>query len=96
MTGSPPGATWADVGEALGVWLWAVLWPPAAELVLLEHVVLHDLRHEAHASLDLPLGAPDARPGSRRGRVLGAGVGRLGGRHARKLPRSPTLGRCRR
>ena len=51
----------AFVGEALGVWLWAVLWPPAAELVLLEHVVLHDLRHEAHAGLDLPLGAPSTR-----------------------------------
>ncbi len=53
----------AFVGEALGVWLWAVLWPPAAELVLLEHVVLHDLRHEAHAGLDLPLGAPSTRLG---------------------------------
>ena len=48
----------AFVGEASGVWLWAVLWPPAAELVLLEHVELHDLRHEAHAGLDLPHGAP--------------------------------------
>jgi hypothetical protein len=51
----------AFVGEALGVWLWAVLWPPTAELVLLEEVVLHDLRHEAHAGLDLPLGAPSTR-----------------------------------
>lgn len=51
----------AFVGEAKGVWLWAVLWPPAAELVLLEHVVLHDLRHEAHAGLDLPFGAPSTR-----------------------------------
>ena len=51
----------AFVGEALGVWLWAVLWPPAAELVLLEHVELHDLRHDAHASLDLPHGAPSPR-----------------------------------
>jgi hypothetical protein len=51
----------AFVGEALGVWLWAVLWPPAAELVLLEHVELHDLRHEAHEGLDLPLGAPSTR-----------------------------------
>ena len=51
----------AFVGEALGVWLYAVLWPPEAELVLLEHVVLHDLRHEAHAGLDLPLGAPTTR-----------------------------------
>ncbi|CAB4929894.1 MAG: hypothetical protein F2825_09985 [Actinobacteria bacterium] len=51
----------AFVGEALGVWLWAVLWPPAAELVLLEHVELHDLRHDAHAQLDLPIGAPSPR-----------------------------------
>lgn len=52
------------LGEALGVWLWAVLWPPAAELVLLEHVVLHDLRHAAHIGLDLPLGAPSTRLGA--------------------------------
>ncbi len=51
----------ALVGEALGVWLWAVLWPPEAELVLLEQVQLHDLRHGAHAELDLPLGAPSPR-----------------------------------
>ncbi len=48
----------AFVGEAGGVWLWAVLWPAAAELILLEHVELHDLRHDAHASLLLPVGAP--------------------------------------
>ena len=53
----------AFLGEALGVWLWAVLWPPPAELVLLEHVVLHDLRHDSHAGLDLPLGAPSTRLG---------------------------------
>lgn len=46
------------VGEASGVWLWAVLWPPAAELVLLEHVELHDLRHDSHTAIDLPVGAP--------------------------------------
>lgn len=51
----------AFVGEAAGVWLWAVLWPPAAELVLVEHVVLHDLRHAAHVGQDLPLGAPTNR-----------------------------------
>ena len=51
----------ALVGEAGGVWLWAVLWPPAAELVLLEHVELHDLRAEAHSALDLPFGAPSPR-----------------------------------
>lgn len=48
----------AFVGEAAGVWLWAVLWPPAAELVLVEHLDLHDLRHRSHESLVLPVGAP--------------------------------------
>jgi hypothetical protein len=51
----------ALVGEAAGVWLWAVLWPPEAELLLLEHVELHDLRHEEHTGLDLPFGAPTTR-----------------------------------
>lgn len=51
----------AFVGEANGVWLWAVLWPPAAELVLIEHVELHDLRHRDHESLVLPVGAPSPR-----------------------------------
>ncbi len=51
----------AFAGEAGGVWLWAVMWPPAAELLLLEHVELHDLRHEAHAGVDLPIGAPTSR-----------------------------------
>ena len=46
---------------AQGVWLYAVLWPPAAELVLLEHVVLHDLRDEAHTGAELPFGAPSPR-----------------------------------
>ena len=57
----------AFVGEALGVWLWAVLWPPAAELVLLEHVELHDLRDAAHVAEDLPVGAPTTRLGDRAG-----------------------------
>jgi hypothetical protein len=51
----------AFVGEAMGVWLWAVLWPPAAELVMVEHLVLHDLRHVSHAGIDLPVGAPCPR-----------------------------------
>lgn len=52
---------YAVAGEAGGVWLWAVLWPPAAELLLIEHVELHDLRSDAHAGLDLPVGAPTTR-----------------------------------
>jgi len=51
----------AFAGEARGVWLWAVLWPPAAELVLVEHVELHDLRAQAHVDQVLPVGAPTSR-----------------------------------
>jgi hypothetical protein len=51
----------AFVGEALGVWLFAVLWPPASELLLIEQVELHDLRDARHAGEILPVGAPSAR-----------------------------------
>jgi len=44
------------VGEAKGLWLWAVLWPAAAGYLLAEHVSLHDLRD--HIPLDLVVGAP--------------------------------------
>ena len=60
LCGSAPDRA-AFVGEASGVWLWAVLWPPPAELILLDHVELHDLRHEAHAGHDLPRGAASPR-----------------------------------
>ena len=42
------------------MWLWAVLWPAEAGYVLLEHVVLHDLRERVPA--DLVVGAPVAVP----------------------------------
>jgi hypothetical protein len=51
----------AFVGEALGVWLYAVLWPPASELLLIEQVELHDLRDARHAKEVLPIGAPSTR-----------------------------------
>jgi hypothetical protein len=53
----------AFVGEALGVWLYAVLWPPASELLLIEEVELRDLRDAAHVGEVLPLGAPSTRLG---------------------------------
>ena len=40
----PPTTGWPSSARPPGVWLWAVIWPPAAELLLLEHVELHDLR----------------------------------------------------
>ena len=54
----PDGA--AYVGEASGVWLWALLWPEAAAAVLLEPFDLVDLRDPGHR-LDLPHGALSAR-----------------------------------
>lgn len=44
------------VGEARGMWLWAILWPAHAGYVFLEHVVLHDLREWVPP--DLVVGAP--------------------------------------
>lgn len=51
--GGHPAALWAVpgpddravmVGEALGLWLWAILWPAAAGYLLAEDVGLVDLR----------------------------------------------------
>ena len=44
------------VGEAKGLWLWAILWPAAAGYLLAEHLSLHDLRD--HIPVDLVVGAP--------------------------------------
>lgn len=44
------------VGEAMGNWLWAVLWPADAGVLLLDHLALLDLR-EPGMELDLPYGA---------------------------------------
>ncbi len=48
------------VGEALGQWLWVVLWPDTAGLMVLDRFALVDLRDAGHG-LDLPLGAPSPR-----------------------------------
>ncbi|MCD0448057.1 hypothetical protein LO762_02425 [Actinocorallia sp. API 0066] len=44
-------------GEAMGRWLWAVLWPADAGVMLLDHLQLIDLRAPG-MDLDLPYGAP--------------------------------------
>lgn len=41
----------AFVGAAKGLWLWAVLWPPDAALLLLEYLVLHNLQETAPESV---------------------------------------------
>jgi hypothetical protein len=44
----------AFAGEALANWIWAVLWPDTAGVLMLEQLNLRDLRETA---LDLPYGA---------------------------------------
>ncbi|MEV6052428.1 DUF6758 family protein [Streptomyces sp. NPDC052107] len=48
-------------GEALGMWVWAVMWPEQAGLLMYDELVLTDLR-DAGAELDLvPFGALSPR-----------------------------------
>jgi hypothetical protein len=55
---APGRATYA--GELKGAWLWMVLWPPAAGLLLAEPLYLRDLR-DRFQDLDVPFGAPSPR-----------------------------------
>jgi hypothetical protein len=48
------------VGEAKGRWLWALLWPASAGVLLVEDIVLRDLR-DADALPDVPFGALSPR-----------------------------------
>ncbi len=50
--------TAAFAGEALANWLWAVMWPGSAGLLMLEQLSLRDLREH---DLDLPYGPLSAR-----------------------------------
>jgi hypothetical protein len=52
----------AYVGEALGVWLWLIMWPPSAGALVLEGLRLVDARDPGHP-LDIPTGAPSPRLG---------------------------------
>lgn len=52
----------AYVGEAAGVWLWALVWPQSAGAVLLETFELVDLRDSTRL-LDVPYGALSPRLG---------------------------------
>ena len=51
------------VGEAGGAWLWLVVWPETADLLLHDGLSLVDLRDPAF-SLDLPFGALSPRLGA--------------------------------
>jgi hypothetical protein len=48
------------VGEARAMWLWLILWPETAGLLMLENIVLADLRDAGH-ELDIPVGALSPR-----------------------------------
>ena len=58
LPGASDRATY--VGEALGCWLWAVLWPESAGFLLIDEFVLIDLRDAGHG-LDIPFGALSPR-----------------------------------
>jgi len=51
------------VGEALGCWIWAVLWPDSAGFLLIDDFLLTDLR-DAAPGLDVPFGALSPRLGA--------------------------------
>jgi len=51
------------VGEALGSWIWAVLWPESAGFLLIDDFSLTDLR-AAGPGLDVPFGALSPRLGA--------------------------------
>jgi hypothetical protein len=50
----------AFVGEAAGVWLWALTWPGTAAAVLLEQFELRDARDPDNL-FELPYGAQSPR-----------------------------------
>lgn len=52
------------VGESMGCWLWVVLWPAQAGLLLLEDLVLHDLRDDLPGQVRFGPPSPYLRPGS--------------------------------
>jgi hypothetical protein len=50
----------AFAGEVLGHWLWLVLWPDTAGVLLVQPLELRDLR-DSGLDLDIPFGAPSPR-----------------------------------
>jgi hypothetical protein len=50
----------AFAGEVMGTWLWLILWPDTAGLLLVEPLQLRDLRDPGQ-DLDLPFGARSPR-----------------------------------
>ncbi|MGF7237521.1 MAG: DUF6758 family protein [Frankia sp.] len=64
VPGPDDRAAW--VGEARGVWLWVVLWPADAAVLLMEDLILRDLRdgdRDADPPLTVEFGARSPRLG---------------------------------
>ena len=57
-----PGDRAVYVGEALGCWMWVVLWPESTGFLLIDDLRLTDLRGVGHV-LDVPCGALSPRLG---------------------------------
>ena len=57
--GTPDRAVY--VGEGRGTWLWAIFWPDTAGYLMLEELILADLRDAGHEIDDLPVGALSPR-----------------------------------
>jgi hypothetical protein len=49
------------VGEALTFWIWAILWPETTGFLLVDDVVLTDMRDAGHVLVDVPFGALSPR-----------------------------------
>jgi hypothetical protein len=69
MAAAHPTALWSlpaiddravFVGEAKGLWLWAIVWPASAGILMYDEVSLTDLRDGA-TELDLGFGVPSPR-----------------------------------
>ncbi|WP_067482740.1 DUF6758 family protein [Actinomadura hibisca] len=58
LESGPDRAVYA--GEAMGDWLWVVLWPAEAGVLMADRLTLLDLR-EPGMEVDLPYGAPSPR-----------------------------------
>jgi hypothetical protein len=57
---STPGDCAAFVGEAKGCWLWALVWPASAGVVMYDELALADLR-DGYLEAELAFGSPSPR-----------------------------------
>jgi hypothetical protein len=68
VAGAPDRAVF--VGEAKGLWLWAIVWPETAGVLLYDGVRLTDLR-DGHSALDIEFGMVSPRLSAAPARLSG-------------------------